>query len=52
MPHFIKLHLTTLDERLKARRKREPATSSEHLLVHGGHENRDPRVTLHRRVHL
>ena len=33
MPHFIKLHLTTLDERSKAGRKREPATGSEHLLV-------------------
>ena len=33
MPHFIKLHLTTLDERSKARRKREPATGSEHLLL-------------------
>ena len=33
MPHFIKLHLTILDERSKAGRKREPATGSEHLLV-------------------
>ena len=33
MPHFIKLHLTTLDERSKAGRKREPATGSKHLLV-------------------
>ena len=33
MPHFIRLHLTTLDEQSKARRKREPATGSEHLLV-------------------
>ena len=33
MPHFIQLHLTTLDERSKAGRKREPATGSEHLLV-------------------
>ena len=33
MPHFIKLHLTTLDERSKAGRKRERATGSEHLLV-------------------
>ena len=33
MPHFIKLHLTTLDERLKAGRQGEPATGSEHLLV-------------------
>ena len=29
----IKLHLTMLDERSKAGRKREPATGSEHLLV-------------------
>ena len=42
MPHFIWLHLTTLDEQSKARRKREPATGSEHC----GHENRDPSVTL------
>ena len=33
MPHFIRLHLTTLDEQSKAQRKREPATCSEHLLV-------------------
>ena len=33
MPHFIRLHLTTLDERSKVGRKREPATGSEHLLV-------------------
>ena len=33
MPHISKLHLTTLDERSKAQRKREPATGSEHLLV-------------------
>ena len=33
MPHFIRLHLTTLDERSKAGREREPATGSEHLLV-------------------
>ena len=33
MPHFIKLQLTTLDERSKAGRKRERATDSEHLLV-------------------
>ena len=33
MLHFIKLHLTMLDERSKAGRKREPATGSEHLLV-------------------
>ena len=33
MPHFIKLHLTRLDEQSKAARKREPATGSEHLLV-------------------
>ena len=33
MPHFIRLHLTTLDERSKAGRKREPVTGSEHLLV-------------------
>ena len=33
MLHFIRLHLTTLDERSKAGRKREPATGSEHLLV-------------------
>ena len=33
MPHISKLHLTTLDERSKAGRKREPATGSEHLLV-------------------
>ena len=33
MPHFIRLHLTTLDERSKAGRKRKPATGSEHLLV-------------------
>ena len=33
MPHFIWLHLTTLDEQSKAGRKREPATGSEHLLV-------------------
>ena len=33
MPHFIRLHLTMLDERSKAERKWEPATSSEHLLV-------------------
>ena len=32
MPHFIKLHLTRLDERSKVRRKRELATGSEHLL--------------------
>ena len=30
---FFWLHLTTLDERSKAGRKREPATGSEHLLV-------------------
>ena len=29
----VKPHLTTLDERSKAGRKREPATGSEHLLV-------------------
>ena len=33
MPHISKLHLTTLDERSKAGRKREPETGSEHLLV-------------------
>ena len=33
MPHFIRLHLTTLDRRSKAGRKREPATGSEHSLV-------------------
>ena len=33
MSYFIKLHLTTLNERLKAGRKREPTTGSEHLLV-------------------
>ena len=33
MPHLIRLHLTTLSERSKAGRKREPATGSEHLLV-------------------
>ena len=33
MPRFIRLHLTMLDERSKAGRKREPATGSEHLLV-------------------
>ena len=33
MPHFIELHLTTLDERSKAGRKWEPVTGSEHLLV-------------------
>ena len=33
MPNFIRLHLTTLDERSKAGRKREPTTGSEHLLV-------------------
>ena len=33
MLHFIRLHLTTMDERSKAGRKREPATGSEHLLV-------------------
>ena len=33
MLHFIRLHLTTLDERLKVGRKLEPATGSEHLLV-------------------
>ena len=33
MPHFIKLHLTTLDERSKSGRKWEPATDSEHLLM-------------------
>ena len=33
MLHFIRLHLTTLDKRSKAGRKRKPATSSEHLLV-------------------
>ena len=34
MPHItIKLHLTMPDERWKARRKREPTTGSEHLLV-------------------
>ena len=33
MPHFIKLHLTRLDERSKVGRKRELATGSEHLLV-------------------
>ena len=33
MPHFIKLHLTRLDEKSKVGRKREPATGSEHLLV-------------------
>ena len=31
--HFIRLLLTTLDERSKAVRKREPATDTEHLLV-------------------
>ena len=41
---FIKLHLTTLDERSKVGRKREPATGSEHFA--GGHENRDPSVTV------
>ena len=33
MPHFIRLHLAMLDEQSKARRKREPASGSEHLLV-------------------
>ena len=33
MPHFIRLHLTRLEKRSKAGRKREPATGSEHLLV-------------------
>ena len=33
MPHFIKLHLTRLDELSKVGRKQEPATGSEHLLV-------------------
>ena len=33
MPHFIRLHLTRLDEQSKAGRKREPTTGSEHLLV-------------------
>ena len=33
MPHFIRLHLTMLDEQSKAGRKREPTTGSEHLLV-------------------
>ena len=33
MPHLIRLHLTTLDERSKAGRKWEPATGSEQLLV-------------------
>ena len=33
MLHFIRLHLTKLDERSKAGRKPEPATGSEHLLV-------------------
>ena len=33
MPHITKLQLTTLDERSKAGRKRQPATGSEHLLV-------------------
>ena len=33
MPHFIRLHLTTLDEQSKSGRKWEPATVSEHLLV-------------------
>ena len=33
MPHFIRLHLTKLDERSKAGRKWKPATGSEHLLV-------------------
>ena len=33
MPHITKLHLTGLDERSKARRKRQPATGSEHLLL-------------------
>ena len=31
MLHITKLRLTTLNERSKAGRKREPATSSEHL---------------------
>ena len=33
MPHSIRLHLTMLDERPKAGRKREPRNGSEHLLV-------------------
>ena len=33
MTHITKLHLTTLNERSKAGRKRQPATGSEHLLV-------------------
>ena len=33
MLHFIRLHLTMLDERSKAGRKWEPVTGSEHLLV-------------------
>ena len=33
MPHFIRLHLTMLDERSKAGRNREPTTGCKHLLV-------------------
>ena len=33
MPHIIKLHLTTLNERSKVRNEREAPTVSEHLLV-------------------
>ena len=33
MPHITKLHLTMLNQRSKARRKREPAAVNEHLLV-------------------
>ena len=33
MPQITKLHLTMLNQRSKARRKREPAAVNEHLLV-------------------
>ena len=33
MPHITKLHLTTLNEKSKAGKTREPAAASKHLLV-------------------
>ena len=42
MPHFIKLHLTTLDGRSK---QGITVTSHWQRTFTGGHENRDPSVT-------
>ena len=48
MPHFIKLHLITLDERSK---QKENGNSDWQRTFAGGHKNRDLSVTLHMLVH-